>query len=124
MAQKKVRRSVSMAQEMHELLRQLAAMRGRGVTEADLIREAVRQFLDDQTDVVGSRRHFHKSLQERLDSLESTLTFHLHVLIYLLSTVFGEDRELTLADAIVTAKQDGETLLAQIRAVRDLKDEA
>jgi hypothetical protein len=113
-----------MAQEMHELLLQLAAMRGRGVTEADLIREAIRQFLDEQSDVVGSRRHFQKSLQERLDQLESTLTFHLHILIYLLSPVFGEDGELTLADAMVSAKRDGEMLLAQITAVRDLKDEA
>jgi hypothetical protein len=113
-----------MAQEMHELLLQLATMRGQGVTEADLIREAIRQFLEEQSDVVGSRRHFQKSLQERLDLMEGTLTFHLHVLIYLLSAVFGEEGELTLADAIVNAKRDGEMLLAQIVAVRDMKDEA
>jgi hypothetical protein len=122
MAPKNVKRSVSMAQEMHALLRQLAAM--RGVSESDLIREAIRQFLEEQSDVVSSRRHFQKSLQDLLDKMEGTLTFHLHILIYLLSAVFGEEGELTLADAIVNAKRDGELLLAQIAAVRDLKDEA
>ncbi len=121
MATKTVRRSISMTPEMRDLLAQIVAKRGREVTENDLIRDAIRQYLDEQSDVVGSRRHFQKSLQARLDRLETTLTFQLHILTYLLATVLGDESGAAIEDAIVTAKRDGEALLKQIAAVRDLK---
>jgi len=124
MATKTVRRSISMTPEMRDLLAQIVAKRGREVKENDLIREAIRQYLDEQADVVGSRRHFQKSLQARLDRLENTLTFQMNVLTYLLATVLGDESGAAIEDAIVTAKRDGEVLLKQIAAVRDLKDEA
>jgi len=124
MATKTVRRSISMTPEMRDLLAQIVAKRGREVKENDLIREAIRQYLDEQADVVGSRRHFQKSLQVRLDRLENTLTFQMNVLTYLLATVLGDESGAAIEDAIVTAKRDGESLLKQIAAVRDLKDEA
>jgi len=124
MATKTVRRSISMTPEMRDLLAQIVAKRGREVSENDLIREAIRQYLDEQADVVGSRRHFQKSLQARLDRLENTLTFQINVLTYLLATVLGDESGAAIEDAIVTAKRDGEALLKQIAAVRDLKDEA
>lgn len=122
MGKKAVRRSVSMPQEIHTLLVQLAGQRGHGVTEADLIREALRAFLDEQTDVVGSNRHFQKSLQTRLDQLETALTFHLNVLLYLLAAFVGDEGDDAIDDAIVAAKRDGDALLEQIQAVRDLSD--
>jgi metal-responsive CopG/Arc/MetJ family transcriptional regulator len=124
MATKTVRRSISMTPEMRDLLAQIVAKRGRDVKENDLIREAIRQYLDEQSDVVGSRRHFQKTLQARLDRLETTLTFQMQVLIYLLAAVLGDESGHAIEDAIVTAKRDGEALLAQIAAVRDLKDDA
>jgi len=124
MATKTVRRSISMTPEMRDLLAQIVAKRGREVKENDLIREAIRQYLDEQADVVGSRRHFQKSLQARLDRLENTLTFQMNVLTYLLATVLSDESGAAIEDAIVTAKRDGEVLLKQIAAVRDLKDEA
>ena len=124
MTTKTVRRSISMTPEMRDLLAQIVAKRGREVKENDLIREAIRQYLDEQADVVGSRRHFQKSLQARLDRLESILSFQMNVLTYLLATVLGDEKGAAIEDAIVTAKRDGEVLLRQIAAVRDLKDEA
>ena len=122
MAAKTVRRSIRMTPETHDLLAQLVAKHGREVKEVDLIRDAIRRYLDEQADVVGSRRHFQKSLQGRLDHLETALTFQMNVLIYLLAAVLNDER--AIDEAIVTAKRDGKTLLTQIAAVRDLKDEA
>ena len=39
-------------------------------SRADLTRTALRQFLDNQGDQVGSRRHFTKSMDKRMDRLE------------------------------------------------------
>jgi hypothetical protein len=113
---KSIRRSLAMTPEMAQRLRQIATTRPRDTTEADLIREAIRLYLDDQEDLIGSRRHFHKSLRERVDALEVTISFHLNVLVYLLAHDEGAIRE-----AIIAARQDGETLLAQMKAVRELK---
>jgi predicted DNA-binding protein len=114
---KTVRRSISMTQEMQDRLALLVSKYPRDFTEADLIREALRMYLDEQEDLIGSRKHFQKSLRERVDQLEAALAFQLNVLIYLLAT-----DETHLRDAIIAAKQDGETLLAQMKAVRELKE--
>lgn len=123
MAQKSIKRSISMSQEMHDVLMQLVGQRGRDVTEVDLIREAIQHYLDEQTAVVSSRRHFQQSFQDRLDRMETTLSFHLNVLIYILVALFAEEADQVIEDAIVAAKQDGDALLEQIQAVRDLDDE-
>lgn len=123
MVQRNIKRSVSISQEMHNVLMQLVARRGRDVTEADLIREAIQKYLDEQTDVVSSRRHFQQSFQERMDRLETTFAFHLNILIYLMVALFAETGDQALEDAIVAAKRDGDALLEQIQAVRDLDDE-
>lgn len=111
------RRSLSMTPAMRDRLSQLASKQPRDVTEADLIREAIRMYLDEQEDLIGSRKHFQKSLRERVDQLESALAFQLNVLICLLAT-----DEARLRDAIIAAKHNGETLLAQMKAVRELKE--
>lgn len=116
MSNKSIRRSLSMTPEMAERLSQIAKSKPRNVTEADLIREAVRRYLDEQEDLTGSRKHFQRSFRERIDQLEAAVTFQLNVLIYLLAL-----DEKALRDAIIAAKQDGETLLAQMKAVRELK---
>ena len=120
MAKKSVRRSITMTQEMRDRLALLVSKQPRDTTEADVIREAVRLYLDNQEDIIGSRKHFQKSLQERLDKLEAALAFHLNVLIYLLAALGPDNHEL-VADAIIAAKRDGNTLLAQIKAVREMK---
>jgi len=121
MPQKNIKRSIAMSEEMHALLTQIASKHGRDITESHLIREAIRQFLDEQVDAVGSRRHFQKSLQLRLDRLERSLVFQMNVLVYLLAAILADDS--AIDEAIVAAKRDGAALLAQIEAIRDLKDE-
>ncbi len=121
MATKTARRSVSMTPEMRDLLQQIAAKRGREITEADLIREAIRRFLDEQEDIVGSRRHFQKSLQERIDRLENVILFQLDVIIYLVTLLSPAlDGDAYIEEAVIAARTKGETLQKQIAAVRDL----
>ncbi|MBZ0299670.1 MAG: hypothetical protein K8J31_08025 [Anaerolineae bacterium] len=117
MSNKSIRRSLSMTPEMAGRLNQIASTKPRNVTEANLIREAIRRYLDEQEDLTSSRKHFQRSFRERIDYLEEAVTFQLNVLIYLLAT-----DETHLRDAIIAAKQDGETLLAQMKAVRDLRE--
>ncbi len=121
MAKKSVRRSITMTQEMHDRLALLVSQQPRNITEADLIREAVRLYLDGREDLIGSRKHFQKSLQERLDRLEGALAFHLNVLIYLLAALDPEGSPERIAEAILAARQDGDTLLTQIKAVREMR---
>lgn len=121
MSKKTVQRSITMTQEMRDRLALLVSKQPRDTTEADIIREAIRLYLDQQEDLVGSRKHFQKSLQERLNRLEASLAFHLNVLIYLLATLEPEGSPERIADAIIAARRDGETLLAQIEAVREMR---
>ncbi|CAG0999014.1 hypothetical protein ARNL5_03926 [Anaerolineae bacterium] len=121
MTPRTIRRSLVMTPEMHDRLQQLLSKRGREVTESDLIREAVRRFLDEQETLIGSRRHFQKTLQDRIDLLELTLSFHLNVLLLLLASTAGG--KTALQSAIIAARREGARLLAQMKAVRDLPDE-
>jgi len=121
MPKKSVQRSITMTQEMRDRLALLVSKQPRDTTEADLIREAIRLYLDNQEDIIGSRKHFQKSLQDRLDKLESAFAFHLNVLIYLLAALEPEGSRERIADAIIAARRDGETLLAQMQAVREMK---
>ena len=83
----------------------------------DLIREAIRRYLDEQDDLVGSRKHFQRSFRQRIDQLEEAVTFQLNVLIFLLDA--DEDQ---LREAIIAARERGETLLAQMKAVRAIEE--
>jgi hypothetical protein len=121
MSKKSVQRSITMTQEMRDRLALLVSKQPRDTTEANLIREAIRLYLDNQEDIIGSRKYFQKSLQDRLDKLEAAFAFHLNVLIYLLAALEPEGSLERIADAIITARRDGETLLAQMKAVREMK---
>ncbi len=121
MSKKTVRRSLTMTPEMRDRLALLVSKYPRDTTESDLIREAIRLYLDNQEDLIGSRKHFQKSLQDRLDKVESNMSFHMNILIYLITSIFYEADPQLVAKAILASKRDGATLLAQIKAVRDLK---
>ena len=116
MSRKSIRRSLAMTPQMAQRLNQIASTKPRNVTEADLIREAIRRYLDEQEDLTGSRRHFQRSFRQRIDQLEDALSFHMLVVTYLLA----QDED-TLRDAVIAAKQHGETLRKQIQAVRNLE---
>lgn len=128
-ATKTVRRSVAMTPELRARLQQILDKQGKEVTEADLIRQAIREYLDRQEDVVGSRAHFRKTFQARIDTLDDALTFRLDVLLALLAhglavmlPVFTE-QPITAAEliqaAIIAAQHNAAAIQAQIDAVRD-----
>ena len=101
MSKKTARRSLSMTPEMRDRLAQLVSKQPRDITEADLIREAIRLYLDEREDLIGSRKHFQKSLRERVDQLESALAFQLNVLIYLLAADEVHLRDAIIADGLI-----------------------
>jgi len=128
-ASKTARRSVAMTPQMRQRLQQLLEKETRDVTEADLIRQAIREFLDRQEDIAGSRAHFRQTFRTRIDDLESAVDFRIDVLIALVAhglavmlPVFTEHSitpdELIQA-AIVAAAQNTQTLQEHIRAVRE-----
>lgn len=121
MTKKSVRRSLAMTPEMRDLLAQLVSKQPRDVSEAEIIREAIRHFLDEQEDLIGSRKHFQKSLQDRIERLESALVFHLNVILYLVASLDPDNADERIAEAIIAARRDGKTLIEQMRAVRELK---
>jgi Arc/MetJ-type ribon-helix-helix transcriptional regulator len=128
-----VRRSIAMTEEMQDRLQQLVSKHSREYTESDLIREAIRRYLDDQEDIIGSRRHFQKSFQDRLDRLEFALTFHLNVLLHLTAAGFAlvlqavtkqkVPAQHLIQNAIIAARRDA-ALTDQIAAVRDMPDQS
>src|SRR5579864_377760 len=64
--------SVSLTPEMDRYLEELARTRtrnGKPVHKTDLVREAVRVYLDSQDDVNGSRRQIARSLDGKLQTI-------------------------------------------------------
>ena len=132
MPNKIVQRSIAMTEDMQDRLQQLVSKHGKEYSESDLIREAIRRYLDDQEDLIGSRRHFAKSFQDRVERLEFALTFHLNVLLHLIAAgmavlLTGLTKQKVspaqlIRNAIIAARRDG-ALTAQIVAVRDMPDQ-
>jgi len=127
-ATKTVRRSVAMTPQLRARLQQLIDKQDREITEAEIIRQAIREYLDRQEDITGSKAHFRKTFQDRIDLLQNDLEFHLHVIIALLAhglavmlPVFTEQPitplELIQA-AIIAAQQNAEAIQSQIDTVR------
>lgn len=137
-----VQRTLYMTPEMWDHLHQIALSRGRDCTENNLMREAIRAFLDEQTEVIGSRRHFQKSFQQRLDQLDAQvqrvavqqtqiLTFYLTVVIHLLAfslapllhhlTKTPITPQQLIQKAVIEARKEETVLAEQIRVVRDMK---
>ena len=65
------RLSVQVTEAMDDRLEQVA--RGRDEAKFEVVRAALRAFLDEQEDVIGSRRHFTKAFGRRIDHLECLL---------------------------------------------------
>ncbi len=123
-----IRYSVSVTPEMDERLKQILGKQDRRTSMNDLVRLALRQYIDDQEDVIGSRRHFSKSLQNRVDDLEGLVVFYLNILIFLFASSLAVLIQATTGDtkiqsislirtAIASALRDGPQLSKQIQAV-------
>lgn len=89
---------------MDDRLEQVA--RGRDEAKAEVVRAALRAFLDEQEDVIGSRKHFTKAFGRRVDHVERllsvTLWLNLQTLHLLYERLHKEQLEAgeLLADAI------------------------
>jgi Arc/MetJ-type ribon-helix-helix transcriptional regulator len=55
--------------ELFTLLQQVRVAR-RFETDADLVRAALRAYLDEQSDQVASKRHFNAGFQRRMNRLD------------------------------------------------------
>ncbi len=125
-----VTRTLRLTKDMDDKLQQILKKQDRSVSLNDLMRTAIRQYIDDQEDVIGSRRHFSKSLQNRLDQLEGNILFYLDVIIFLLAANLAVIVQAVTRDAKVqstalirtalkTALTEGPVLNKQIAAVRE-----
>jgi len=114
------RLSLHVTPAMNARLDQLARLRDE--SKAELVREALRMYLDEQEDLLTSRKHFSKMFQRRVDYLERlvlvTLWMNVQTLQILQERVKHTAYDLTdvLTDAVRAAviSQDGiHTLIAQ-----------
>jgi metal-responsive CopG/Arc/MetJ family transcriptional regulator len=96
------RLSVYITDGMNAKLTELATKRtrskGQQVSKADLIREALRLYLNEQTDLRGSRKQIAKSLECQLSDTETRLTELLHqqnaALVQTCQTMLNLDQQL------------------------------
>lgn len=75
--------SIHVTGAMHTRLTRLAD--DRNLPIAELARDALREYLDQQEDVHGSRKHFTKGFQRRIDFIE----WQLFVLLWLVARSFA-----------------------------------
>jgi hypothetical protein len=59
--------------ELYDRLEAIRAKRGRKFHMADVCRDGLRNYVDQQEDIIGSRAHFTKTLRERFDALETSI---------------------------------------------------
>jgi hypothetical protein len=123
------RSSISMTQAMWETLGQVVTnRRDPKFKTSDAVREAIRFYLDNQEDLIGSRKHFGRSLQRSLSQHEQTILFTLHALLLLVARLFvyliksrdGRDLDplLLIESSIVDSKKLSKRLLEAANAVR------
>ncbi len=93
------RLSVNITQAMSDRLDHITKL--RSVTKAELIREAVRIFLDQQEDLAGSRKFFTKSFQRRMDHVDWQFSVVMHMLAVIALfqlKVFARDTQVSAGD--------------------------
>lgn len=123
------RSSISMTQAMWEKLCQVVTnRRDPKFKTSDAVREAIRLYLDNEEDLIGSRKHFSKSLQRSLSLHEQTMLFTLHALLLLVARLFvyiiksrdGRDVDplLLIESSIVDSKKLSKRLLEAANAIR------
>lgn len=115
--------------ELHTLLTQVRVAK-RFETDADLVRAALRAYLDEQSDQVASRRHFSASFQRRVNRLD----WHLTVITYLLAHGLGMfiahvtgqkvPGDALLDQAMRLAEQNQRTLTDRLDAAREKVEQA
>jgi Arc/MetJ-type ribon-helix-helix transcriptional regulator len=116
------RLTVHITQAMDHRLEQIASQRDE--PKAEVVRAALRAYLDEQEDLIGSRRHFTKMFQRRIDDLERLtvigLLTNIQVLHILYERVKREPYELgnLMHDMIETGIKSEDTLRMLVEGVR------
>lgn len=77
------RLNVYVTHELQHKLEQIRDQRGPKVTVPDIVREALRQYVDQEEDIIGSRRHFQRHLREVIESAKQELLWNQLVLLAL-----------------------------------------
>ena len=85
---KPVQMTLRLSPELWSLMQQVM---GKSTYKSvnEFIRTCIRAYIDETGDIIGSRKHFQKSLQMRLDQLEAAMSFHLNILLYLIIVFIG-----------------------------------
>jgi hypothetical protein len=73
------RLNIYVTAEMQRKLEQVRDQRGPQASIPDMVREAIRLHLDDQEQVIGSRRHFQKTLRDEIDQAKTEILEQLQV---------------------------------------------
>ena len=92
---------------MHQHLAQMMANDGYA-SMSDAGREAIRFYIDHRADAIGSRRHFARSMQTRLDEVEDFVHAQSAVQTYMLAQSVAQ--QMTLLEQVLAAltQQEGE----------------
>lgn len=86
LALKSHRITIRMTGPMYANLQRLAGTQPR---MGELIREAVRQYLDDQGELAGSRRYFTGRFRDEVHALRNDVSWHLTIITILLAEMLS-----------------------------------
>ena len=70
------RLNIYVSAELQRKLEQIRDQRGPRVTVPDIVRKAIRLYIDNEEEVIGSRRHFQRGLRESIDAAKSELQWN------------------------------------------------
>ena len=70
------RLNVYISAELQRKLEQIRDQRGPKVTVPDIAREAIRMYIDNEEEIIGSRRHFQRGLRETIDGAKDELLWN------------------------------------------------
>jgi len=116
------RLTVHITQAMDHRLEQIASQRDE--PKAEVVRAAVRAYLDEQEDLIGSRKHFTKMFQRRVDYLERLTVIGLWINVQMMQILFERlkkepyELEQLLEDAIesgIATESAVHTLVERVR---------
>jgi predicted DNA-binding protein len=80
------RLSLHITPAMSDRLDQIALMRDEA--KAEIVRAALRAYLDEQEDLISSRKHFTKMFQRRVDYIEKLLVITLWLNIQVMQILY------------------------------------
>lgn len=101
------RLTVHITEAMDSRLEQIASQRNE--PKAEVVRAALRGYLDEQEDLIGSRKHFTKMFQRRVDYLERLSVICLWLNVQMMQMIYEREKNepYDLADLLEDAISAG-----------------